>query len=98
MKHKHYEHILAWAEGAKIQYLDGRNQWQDVYDNNPTWREAETYRVKPQQDPVILLEEVVFVGHRVDCYGNRMPYRRTETVNKAFKKGETFTLTMDIYQ
>jgi hypothetical protein len=50
MKRKHYEQIIAWAEGATIQYLEGGipSNWEDVYRNNPSWNESEVYRVKPK--------------------------------------------------
>jgi len=46
MKHKHYECIVAWAEGKQIQvqYRDG--SWHDLAKGSPTWHE-EAYRIKP---------------------------------------------------
>lgn len=51
MKHKHSGLIKKWADGAIIQFLSHDNQWKDCLNNNPTWREAETYRVKPSLEP-----------------------------------------------
>lgn len=55
MKHKHYELIMAWANGEKIQYLTPDKQWKDVSDNKPAWNSTTEYRIKPQ-DPKTLAE------------------------------------------
>lgn len=49
MKHKHYDMIIAWADGATIQFLCG-DKWVDVNKNSPTWSPTETYRVKPPRE------------------------------------------------
>jgi hypothetical protein len=46
MKHKHYELILAWANGAEIQRLVS-GAWFDC-DVNPNWDISSKYRVKPK--------------------------------------------------
>jgi hypothetical protein len=45
-KHKHYDCIVAWAEGKQIEALRPNGQWVDV--NNPYWGEEYDYRVKPE--------------------------------------------------
>lgn len=57
VRHKHYEYIVAWAKGAKIQRsvkqyeinpvrkLEPQFIWMD--DLNPTWHEDDVYRLKP---------------------------------------------------
>jgi hypothetical protein len=48
--HKHAEQIKAWADGAKIEYLDQRTgQWVNASD--PSWSNMYEYRVK--KEPVI---------------------------------------------
>jgi hypothetical protein len=51
MKHKHYDLIVAWANGAKIQvYLPNTDTWDDcTYD--PTWNVSRMYRIKPEPKP-----------------------------------------------
>lgn len=94
--HKHAELIKQWADGAKIQYKDCKGNWVDC--NDPVWSKHTEYREKPTQDPYIFIEEVTLKGYRVDEYGYRTPYQRTETVNAVFMAGDTFNLTMDVYK
>lgn len=45
--HKHRDVIIAWANGAQIQYRDNlREIWRDT--DMPLWDEDEVYRVKPK--------------------------------------------------
>lgn len=53
--HKHAELIKAWADGAIIQYRYSGG-WGDVSYNKPSWREEETYRIKPEPDVVLYAE------------------------------------------
>ncbi len=46
MKHKHSDLIHAWADGAKIQYLDIGDVWVDT--EKPHWFENDIYRIKPK--------------------------------------------------
>jgi hypothetical protein len=51
MKNKHYEIIMAWAEGKKIQLMTGKG-WQDwVGKNSPHWTDDSEYRIKPELKP-----------------------------------------------
>jgi len=44
--------IHAWANGEVIQYKHYTNeQWTDCHQNQPSWVEDCTYRVKPKRDP-----------------------------------------------
>ena len=45
--HKHRDVIIAWANGAQIQFLDG-DEWIDCHDHAPRWHEEMRYRVKPK--------------------------------------------------
>ena len=44
-KHVHADLIIAWANGAKIQYSNGGG-WQDCAD--PVWNHHGWYRIKPE--------------------------------------------------
>ena len=44
---KHAALIHAWADGAIIQYQNADGKWSDVVGNDPSWRDDETYRIKP---------------------------------------------------
>jgi hypothetical protein len=47
MKHKHADLIHAWADGARIEYLDKQNGvWEET--TSPWWDEAAVYRIKPK--------------------------------------------------
>ena len=53
MKHKHYDCIVAWADGAKIETSEDGLVWSHV--QHPRWYEDMQYRI--EQSPVI---EVVY--------------------------------------
>jgi hypothetical protein len=46
MKHKHYDLIVAWANGAEIEYKDYDSRWYII--NNPIWHNHFEYRIKPK--------------------------------------------------
>ena len=54
MKHKHYECIVAWAEGKQIEVSDDNGKTWNLC-TKPTWFELSEYRIK--KEPVI---EVVY--------------------------------------
>ena len=49
---KHAALIHAWADGAVIQYKNSDGKWVDVFQNNPSWHDGETYRIKPKTTTV----------------------------------------------
>jgi hypothetical protein len=52
MKHKHYDMIVAWADGAEIQVKAfSHSDWEDVDMNGEEWYEHYTYRIKPESKP-----------------------------------------------
>jgi hypothetical protein len=57
MKHKHYECIVAWAEGAEIEYYHDF-MWQTA--KNPAWSLSGQYRVKPEPKPKEYYDEDTF--------------------------------------
>ena len=46
MRNKHYEFIVAWASGAKIQWKKDLQDWRDI--DNPAWVNNYEYRIKPE--------------------------------------------------
>ena len=50
-KHKHYECIVAWASGKKIQVSHG-DRWVDIAE--PSWYHDKAYRIKPEPKPDIV--------------------------------------------
>ena len=52
MKHKHYDMIVAWAEGKNIQFKAfSHSEWEDVDMHGEEWYEHYTYRIKPESVP-----------------------------------------------
>ena len=49
MKHKHYEMIVAWADGAEIEVDAGDGNW--ILVEPPLWFAADTYRIKTAPCP-----------------------------------------------
>ena len=45
--HKHRDVIVAWANGAQIQFFDV-DEWIDCHEDGPRWHEEKRYRVKPK--------------------------------------------------
>ena len=70
MKHKHYECIVAFAEGKKIQYkLPSDIQWFDCH-NTPVWYLDTEYRIKPEpqeQEP-----QYLYVYRHIDTSKTKM--------------------------
>jgi hypothetical protein len=53
MKHKHYDCIVAWANGAKIQARFPNGEWQDFC--YPSWDGKDIeYRIKPEPKPDVV--------------------------------------------
>jgi hypothetical protein len=68
MKHKHYDMIVAWAEGKTIQnFNDRRMCWEDLT-GDPYWVSSFQYRIKPEPIPDIVrdfyLESNPLIGLR----------------------------------
>jgi len=49
MKHKHYDMIVAWAEGKDIQW-NNNGVWHNLI-GLPNWYEFTQYRIKPEPNP-----------------------------------------------
>ena len=54
MRHKHYDCIIAWADGAQIQWNDPNHEepWADI--QAPSWNEYFEYRIKPKPKPDVV--------------------------------------------
>lgn len=73
MKHKHYDMIVAWAEGKTVQnFNDRRMCWEDLT-GDPYWIDSFQYRIKPEPKPDV---PQYFC---VDSWGHniRLPYPHT---------------------
>ena len=85
MKHKHAVEIIAWANGAQIQYYDiTMHRFED--DANPKWREETNFRVKPKPNPDV----VVLCGASASARGIFVePCREDDANLKLTFDGET---------
>ncbi len=57
MKNKHYDLIMAWANGASIEMEDLDGEWLDT--GIPQWYPAVSYRVKKEKKPDIVREALI---------------------------------------
>jgi len=67
MKHKHYDMIVAWANGAQIQTLQGDGQWSDR--EHPLWSDGMLYRIKPEPKPDVVVYSRVVGKFLIGCDG-----------------------------
>lgn len=59
--HKHKDLIIAWANGAEIEYFnDSTGSWQ--WTDEPYWSEDTQYRIKPEPNPDV----VKYMGVELD--------------------------------
>jgi len=49
MRHKHADLIIAWANGAQIEYKNALKVWMEV--DSPEWISWVEYRIKPEPKP-----------------------------------------------
>jgi len=61
MKHKHYDMIVAWANGAQIEVEEPEGNWTPL--PIPQWYEHNRYRVMPEPKPDICTFLTVAYGH-----------------------------------
>lgn len=47
-KHKHYDLIVAWAEGHEIEYLDDSNGKWLLLEVQPSWYSSKQYRIRDE--------------------------------------------------
>ena len=85
MKHKHYDCIVAWAEGKKIQVKEyGSTIWEDLH-CTPSWSSHVNYRIKPEPKPDFSTYLTVVRNHT----GNQTPLRYHSDNVKFTYDGET---------
>jgi hypothetical protein len=58
MKHKHYDYIVAWAEGKEIQCKDHYGDWITVL-GATSWSVSNEYRIKPEPKIDIVVERCI---------------------------------------
>jgi hypothetical protein len=66
MKHKHYDLIVAWAEGKDIQWFDAiKMTWQDFSDGR--FYPSTKYRIKPEPKPDVVVYSRVVGKFLIGC-------------------------------
>ena len=60
MKNKHYECIVAWAEGKLVQFKNIDGQWEDLNKEGFGWWPHREYRIKPEPKPKEYYDEDTF--------------------------------------
>ncbi len=68
MKHKHAELIIAWANGAHIQYraVPGEGEWCDE-PRHLIWEEYAEYRIKPEEKKPVVRWMWAWEEHKLWC-------------------------------
>ena len=94
MKHKHYDCIVAWAEGKTVQnFNDRRMCWEDIT-GDPYWVNDFQYRIKPEPKPdvvkIFYLESNPLLGLRFSEEINPVQ-EKTKRIRCTFD-GETYIL------
>jgi len=80
MRHIHAELIIAWANGASIEYKTSMGNW--MYLKNPSWREHFFYRIKPEEKPDFAVSaNVVF---KLGLNGDYLEFSKTGKHNIEF--------------
>jgi len=63
MKHKHADLIIAWANGAEIQFREYEGKWNDFQPNGyACWHQDMEYRIKPEPKPETLDTRSYLIG------------------------------------
>ena len=67
MRHKHYDIIVAWAEGKKIEVFNDRRMcWEDIT-GDPYWVDSFQYRIKPEPKPDVVVYSRVVGKFLIGC-------------------------------
>lgn len=70
-RHKHYDCIVAWANGAEIEYECPDGHWTSA-GKVPTWNPHYQYRVKPEEKKKVKRWLWVYLDvDSVPCIGDR---------------------------
>ena len=81
--HKHAELIKAWADGAKIQYLNINEEWRDI--SSPNWGLSTDYRIKPEPKKVQFRFYMNSFG-KIKCWTNAWGYSQAKVEKSSFFK------------
>ena len=79
---KHADLIIAWANGAEIEYYhDVENEW--VHVDEPYWEDDSVYRIKPEELPVVALEFFMQINAtKLNPYNLDITYHQQKDVDK----------------
>lgn len=82
MKHKHYDMIVAWAEGKNIQnFNENTGEWQDLI-APPYWIKNFQYRIKPEEKQPVVRWLYTVKNNRTGFWNITSWYMTDEEVQK----------------
>ena len=91
MKHKHYDVIVAWAEGKTVQVLDESEKWSDVIVEFPMFDKRGEYRIKPEEQKDFAV--AARIEFKLGQAGDYLDFAKTGAHNVEFVfDGETHEL------
>ena len=70
--HKHAELIKAWADGAEIEVLCGKDYWE--VRQHPNWHPDDEFRIKPEPKPDVVEELTLYRNLAVPFGTVEMPW------------------------
>ena len=89
-RHKHYEFIIAWANGAEIERYDN-GLWVKI--ELPMWLNSAVYRIKYKPKPDVVLYSYT---SKLNCdYANLANARILDYFNKNIENEPNIKLTYD---
>lgn len=69
MKHKHYDAIVAWANGEQIQLEASEGVWANI--TEPSWDLRFNYRVKPKD--IVIYDCVILIDNNTAALSSSKP-------------------------
>ena len=93
-KHKHFDLILSFANGANIEYFNHNCRWE--YIKHPSWHDNYEYRIKPEPKPDIVLYAYAYhiLGQDND-FGSVTNAKNIDILKYSYNKELNIKLTYD---
>jgi hypothetical protein len=88
MKHKHYDMIVAWAEGKTIQNFNDRRMIWENLTGDPYWVNSFQYRIKPKSEINMIVQPVGVAGYNGEVMWEDSKNPPVGTIIYALKSAE----------
>ena len=92
-RHKHYDCIIAWANGVEIEFLNQQNKWE--YIQFPNWHDNFEYRIKPEPKTDVVLYAVAKSHDDNKKYAYLSPAHSLYYIHKNIESTPNIKLTYD---